>query len=130
MKEYAKVAAKWWADRLRNVGPANFNNGDQTERGGMAMMMATLLGMDKQAPKGNIDQFEEQLAQAIEENVEKNGDLTISCDYQPCCFLADIADECGVDTFNFPWKTVMWVEKDKVTVRFGYGAAPQTIFGE
>lgn len=31
--EYNKVAAKWWADKLRNVGPRNFDMGESGEVG-------------------------------------------------------------------------------------------------
>ena len=37
--EYYKIAAKWWADQIRNVGLSSFDNGDQSSTGGMAMAM-------------------------------------------------------------------------------------------
>ena len=55
--EYNKVAAKWWADKLRNIGLGNFDNGEL------------------------IYLFEEKLADTIKENIETHGSMTLSVDY-------------------------------------------------
>ena len=125
---YYKVAAKWWADTLRNVGPGNFNNGDDSQAGGMAMIMATMLAMDKSPDGGVLDRFEKVLAENIQKRVEEDGCLSLNCDYAPCAFLANIARETGVDVSCFPWKTSMQISPLKVTVSCGYGAAWDKIY--
>ena len=101
MEDCAKVAAKWWADRIRNVEPSK-----------------------------NIELFEEELAEVIMKETEKEDKVTISSDNSICRILSDVAKDCGVDFFCFPWKTLMRVSQDKVTVRCGYGARPEVIFGQ
>lgn len=126
--EYNKVAAKWWADKFRNVGPGNFNNGDSSSAGGMAMIMATMLAMDSEPSAQAIDLFEQKLADTIKEHVESRGSMTLSVDYGPDYILGSLARETGVSTNGFPWKTTMWVEKDKVSVSAGYAAPTKIIF--
>jgi hypothetical protein len=48
----------------------------------------------------------------------------------PMSWLGDALRAAGVrETMStLPWKTHMWIEKDKVTVRYGYGAELQTIW--
>ena len=128
--EYNKVAAKWWADRLRNVGPGNFNNGDESSTGGMAMALATLLAMNSQPSEDAIDLFEAKLAETIKKHVEDRGSMTLSVDYGPDYILSSVAQETGVSSNGFPWKTTMWIYKDKVTVSAGYAAPSKVIFPE
>ena len=127
--EYNKVAAKWWADKLRKVGPGNFDNGDSST-GGMAMLLATMLAMESQTSDEAIDLFEERLAETIKEQVEARGSMTLSVDYSPDYILGNLAQETGVSTSRFPWKTTMWIEKDNVSVSAGYAAPCKTIFPE
>lgn len=102
--EYNKVAAKWWADKLRNIGMDNFDNSEV------------------------IDSFEKKLADIIKEHLESRGSMTLSVDYCPDYILGSIAQETGVSTNGFLWKTTMWVEKDKVSVKDGYTAPTNIIF--
>jgi hypothetical protein len=126
--EYNKVAAKWWADKLRNVRPGNFDMGEKGDAGFFAMMLGSMLAMNTQSSGETIDLFEERLAEAIKEQVETRGSMTLSVDYGPDYILGSIAQETGVSTNGFPWKTTMWIEKNKVSVSAGYAAPSETIF--
>ena len=126
--EYNKVAAKWWADKIRNVGLGNFNNGNTGSSGGIAMAMASMIALKKQSSSEAIDLFEEKLAETIKESVEKCGPMTLSVDYDPDCVLSSHAEEAGVSLNAFPWKTMMWISEDKVSVSCGYGAPSKVIF--
>ncbi len=128
--EYYKVAAKWWADKLRKLGPGNFNNGDESISGGVTMALDTMLAMNSKPSDDAIDLFEEKLAKAIKEYLEKQDYIILSVDYGPDYILASIAEKSGLSTRCFPWKTTMWVRKDKVSVRAGYGAPIKVIFSE
>ncbi len=128
--EYNKVAAKWWADKFWKVGPGNFDNGDSSSIGGMAMLLATMLAMDSHPSDEAIDLFEERLAKTIKEKVEERGSMTLSVDYGPDDILGSLAQETGVNTNGFPWKTTMWIEKEKVSVSAGYAAPCEIIFPE
>ena len=128
MEKYYDVASKWWADKLRSVSPGNFNNGDSSSIGGMAMILATILAEDSKPSNEAIDLFEEKLAATIKKDVEKRGSMTLSVDYNPDWVLSGIAQEAGVSTSGFPWKTTMWIEGEKVSVSAGYGAPIENIF--
>lgn len=126
--EYNKVAAKWWADKLREVGPGNFDNGDSSSTGSMAMLLATMLAMDSQSSAEAINLFEERLANVIKEEVESYESMILSVDYHPDYILGCLAQETGVSCNGFPWKTTMWIEKNKVSVKAGYAAPRELIF--
>lgn len=126
--EYNNVAAKWWADKLRNLGPGSFDNGDNSPASSFAMIFATMLATDLKPSSKAIDFFEEKLADVIKEIIETDGYLTLSVDYAPDYILSSIAQETGVSTDVFPWKTTMRIEKDKVSVSAGYAAPYKTLF--
>lgn len=127
---YNDVAAKWWADKLRNIGPGNFNNGDDSLAGGIAMILGSLIAMESEPSSKSIDLFEQNLADTIKEHVESSGPLILSVDYGPDALLGKIALKSGVNTNGFPWRTTMWIETEKVSVCAGYGAPTKIIFPE
>ena len=128
--DYNEKAAKWWAEKLRNVGPTSFDNGDTSEGSFYASMLATMLAMDTHPSDESVDKFEARLAEVIREKVEKTGYLTLSVDYHPDFILATVASETNVNESGFPWKTTMWVYPTEVSVRAGYGAPVEVIFPE
>lgn len=115
--EYNKVAAKWWADRLRNVELDNFNYGDDSSIGVLTMIFATMLANHSKPSGKAIDVFEEKLAYTINEHVKASGSVTLSVDYHPDWILTALAHETGINTNGFPWKITMVIEKDKVSVQ-------------
>lgn len=128
MVKYSKVAAKWWADKLRHIGPGNFNMGDSTPNGGAAMASGTRLALRFQPAEENIDCFEEILEKKIEEIVEEYGSAILSVDYGPDWILSKVAENANVSTHGFPWKTTMWISKKRVSVRSGYRAPTKVIY--
>lgn len=128
--EYNKVAAKWWADKLRNVDPGNFDNVDNSSVCNLVIILATISALDSEPSSKAIDLFEEKLADTIKEHVENHSSMTLSVDYGPDYILGSIAHETGVSTNVFPWKTTMWIQKDKVSISAGYAAPTKTIFPE
>ncbi len=100
MKEYIKVAAKWWADGLRNL------------HCGIC----------------NIDLFETSLAQAIEKETSRCPYFSITTDTYPCTFLTDIAKSCGISPRAFPWKVIMNFNRERVSVSCGYGVKPEVLY--
>lgn len=118
--EYNIVAAKWWANKIRNVSLANFDNGDTSESGLSCMIFATNIAVNNSPSEKNIDLFEDMLSKVIKERVEENGSLTLSVDYNPDATLGIVAQESGIGLKCFPWKTVMKIKENEVRVKAGY----------
>ena len=130
MAKYNEVAAAWWANKLRNITPASFNNGDESSVGGMGMMMAFLLADKKSPDVDKVDAFEKELVEKIVQEVEEFGSLYISCDYAPDNLLSELAYAHEIETSCFPWKTSMWISKEEVKVSCGYARPAVTIYPE
>lgn len=126
--EYYEVAAKWWAEKVVNAGPANFNNGDESQAGGIAMILASIFAMENAPNKEAIEAFDKELAKVIKNKVEEKGSLMLDCDYAPDAILSSVATQTGVNPSGFPWKTTMDIRPDKVEVSFGYGTDWKTIY--
>ena len=123
--DYAKVSAKWWADRLRKVSSENYDNGDP-----QAMFLATMLAINYHPSDEAIDKFQEKLEEAIRERVEVRGSLTLCVDYNPDYILANAAYKASINTRCLPMKTTMCIQKDKISVRTGFAAQEETIYSE
>lgn len=126
--EYNKVAAKWWADKLRNPNLGSFDMGDDSRTGGLAMILGMMNAMNRQAPDENVSNFESELAELIKERVESCGSMYLDCDYGPGFELYNLASKHNVDSSLFPWKTHMHISSDEVKVSCGYGKPYVTIY--
>ena len=120
-KNVAQKAAKWWADQLR--GNAKLDNGDNSITGAMTFGLAAMLQeteKQKQSPE-LVNKFELELTNVI---MEQDRIWTIGVDYHPDGLLQEAADRAGLPLgmSTLPWKTTMWVDEEKVSVRCGYGA--------
>lgn len=124
--EMAKVAAKWWADRLREG--AKLDNADPSRAGGMAFMMGKIM-QSRLAQERTLEQV--QLFEDI--LYEKLLDLKyfwVGVDYHPIAIFTEAAEEAGfqLSMSCLPWKTNMYFkENGEVSVSYGYGATPKTI---
>lgn len=118
--EFNQVAAKWFADKLRNISPENFNNGDIVNSFGRKTAELTAnLALEHQFSEKQIKKFEEELANFIAFSVREKGKLILTVDYAPDSNLNRIASKCGIKQNFFPWKTTMKITADKVTVKSG-----------
>lgn len=128
--EYYEVAAKWWADQLRDGNARTKKSviGD----GSYADQLLTLQGiaeaLDDNTPSENIDVFEKLLAKRIKEVVEKKGGMALVVYFGPDLILEEIARETGCSTARFPGRAEMDIWKELVRVKVGYGANEVTIF--
>lgn len=124
--EMAKVAAKWWADRLRDG--AKLDNADPSQAGGMAFMMGKML-QSKMAQKRSLEQvqlFEDILYRKLLDYDE----FWIGIDYNPWGIFIESAEEAGFELSMscLPWKTNMYFERSgEVKVSYGYGGDIKTI---
>jgi len=127
--EFNQVAAKWFADKFRNISPENFDNGDIVNSWNRKTAKLTAeLALEHQPSDIRIKKFEEELASFIANEVRKKGFLTLSVDYAPDYNLNKIAVKCGIKHNFFPWKTTMKITADKVTVKSGLTSPTEIIF--
>lgn len=117
-----KTAAKWWTDKLRQRAP--HDNGDNSPANQFAMMLADMLTTPMS--EDQLNRFQEALEKEIAADLERHGWSSLGCDYGPCIELANAADQAGINTSNFPYKTHMHIRqhgKDNYTVQVadGYG---------
>lgn len=118
MYETAKVAANWWRKSIENP---SFNNGDNSRTGLMTRLMAGMLTAD--VDPEIMDKFEQQLAEVLTKEIDKTPYvITFGVDYHPDMLLSNVAKEVGLDTNNWSWKTMIWIDKDTCKVSAGYGS--------
>src|SRR5687768_15110748 len=114
LKTPAAVAAAWWAEA---IGAPKFDNGDTSETGGIAMMLAYMVaGTGPDAD--TTSKFAAYLAEDIERQLHAGigtlwARVTIGVDYGPDRILSDAAEKAGVRGGRFPWKTMMWVTPEE-----------------
>lgn len=120
----AKAAAAWWR---KAVERPKFDNGDSSAQGGLAAGLATLNSRKRAPTPEQLDTFEARLAWVLEHDFT---DWILSVDYGPDPTLAETAVVAGIADDRFPWKTTMWVDRERGTlrVRHGYGAPIETIY--
>lgn len=119
IKEIAQLAAEWWATKVINP---KMDNGDTSSLGFMGMMLARkLVEPVSEETKAN---FIKDLSMRIEGKLELDNtyDFILDVDYGPCRELREAAEIAGLSLNNFPIKTTMWISKNHVSVRYGYGA--------
>lgn len=123
--EIADVACNWWIDAIDHP---TFDNGDTSDIGGFTMMFAMLNHAQKPGLSEESKQrFKEALKKRIKMELLTRRSFSLSVDYGPDRILSDAASEAGIIA-DFPWKTHMRIDRDKITVSCGYGAPYQTIF--
>jgi len=113
-----KVAAKWWADQLRET---TFDNGVPEHNAMMAMIQARMLPISEET----IQNFQGKLETAI-----MGMDWPVlSVDYHPDQILIEIGESVGIDVeYRLPWKTSMIIRDDLVEVGKGYATPYKTIY--
>lgn len=129
--EALAAAAEWWA---KAIDRPKFDNGGTDEANMLSRMLMTIQAQP--VTEAQLDTFKTRLIELLREKspVESlRPDLCLHVDYHADQVLCDAADAAGIQHENFPWKTVMWIDADgggKVTVRHGYGAETQLVYGD
>lgn len=120
VKEIAKIASEWWADKVINP---KFDNGDSSFAGFMWMTMASMLV--EKVDTAARDKFISFLSKSIEDHLNQKRpygipNLILDVDYGACEKLRAAGDYAGISSNNFPIKTVMWIDKDHISLRYGF----------
>lgn len=114
----ALATAEWWAERV--FGGSVGSSGD-----GLTDMMAIVAGAQGvEAASGKRGEFTAALAARVDSSLDRSGDrfgVTLSVDYGPEPPLSDIAQQVGVSSGSFPWKTMTWTYPTHLVTSAGYG---------
>lgn len=140
MEQEIAVAAKWWADKLRNGSTADLGGSRDKGAALSEMMLLLLKSSSDPIPSETIDRFEALLRNEIRKQIGDNWkpenpewgayNRVVSVDYHPCESLSNAYHGVGLDNdmADLPMKTVMRINPGKVTVAEGYGANFVTIY--
>lgn len=123
LTEIAKMAAEWWADKI--IDP-KMDMGEYTVSALFAMSMAKALV--KPVNNETKEVFILNLSQIIEQKLNECQSTILDVDYGPCGELRQAAKQSGISESNFPIKTVMWIDRNRISVRYGYGAKEEYIY--
>lgn len=122
----AKFAANWWAEKIG--GNTIHDTGDDS----LGSVLAELLA-DSMIENPSVEQLESYrafLTKEILKVLEKRGSMFLSCDYFPDGVLIEAAKASGIELANYPWKTNMMIDDNKIRVSEGYGAPYALIYDE
>lgn len=100
IEEIAKLATEWWID--------NSNDCD--------------------LDKDSVNRFTDRLASMIIEKIANEENISLDVDYEPCSDLSRAMDYAGIFLDILPQKTVMWISKNHVSVKLGYGNAETLLY--
>lgn len=128
MAKQVEAAVNWWADKLTACKQSGLSAEERRDPANQSYQLAEML-MILSKPKvtnEQIDKFKESLSTQI----EAKKPYCLSVDYGPDMVLGRALADAGIDAGmgTLPIKTTMWLDDDKVTVRYGYGAPVETIF--
>jgi len=143
----AVVAAKWWADRLRD-GAGVGDNGEKSQAA-MSDMLTNLIRQNHPITAKNCEDFEVYLSAAIITAIKTESDLCyrdqgpwyeggpclrFGVDYHQDLILRSTMLDAGVHESvvgmaALPWKTKMFCSARRVLIAHGYGARRVEIYG-
>lgn len=127
LQEIADMAAAWWGEAIQEP---KFDNGPPSD--GLACVLGPMMAntLVEDVPDPTKVKFVIRLAEVIREKIQHQVGAysVISTDYGPDMTLGEIAEEFGIPATNFPWKTVMWISRNHVSVSYGYGAPEKVLY--
>lgn len=143
--EYYEVAAKWWADKLRD--PPKETPEDMssfTEEDYEAFFMKRYQQLELGDSPERIDKFQKNLSESIKKEVETKGETIIAVDYKQsyifgehsisaiiyplCLFFQEALEKARISWSNLPLKAIMWISPKEVVVTKGYESPRIRIF--
>jgi hypothetical protein len=133
-EDQLQAAVSWWANKLSSCKFDTLGSTRQDPQNHRVEMAEMLAQMNKRScSQEQIDLFQQNLAEEIRAALANRSDqysFAVGVDYHPDAILSDALRAAGIqeNMSTPPWKTMMWIEKGKVAVRYGYGAEIQVIF--
>lgn len=126
--EQTKAAVSWWADKLVACKHSGLSAEERRQPENSSYQLAEMF-MAMSKPKVSAEQVD-KFKVSLFNQIQNLKPYCISVDYGPDSYLRTACDSAGIDAGmgTLPIKTTMWLDDGKVTVRYGYGAEPETIF--
>lgn len=121
------AAVNWWADKLKSCKQSGLSAEERRDPANSSYQFAEML-MTLNKPKVSDEQIE-KFKTSLSEQIINLKPYCISVDYHPDAYLGTALDAAGisVEMGTLPIKTTMWLDDDKVQVRYGYGAEIETL---
>lgn len=121
----AEAGVMWWANALKSP-----KHDAELEGSSAQIMEILLLHADCMRPTREFEQFREELQMQLQHALTRYGRLAVGVDYHPDQLLDTVATAVGLNLgmTDWPWKTMMWLSNDQVSVRCGYGAATGVVW--
>lgn len=120
----AEAAALWWVTVLRDPRMDNGSNNQSLDNLVLAAKLIRPIP-DEEA----LERFRAALVEEVDQMIEHGWrPAMLKVDYGPDDTLYGCALCADLRVTVWPWKTVMWVEPEKVMVRYGYSAEEQVIW--
>lgn len=113
-------AVNWWVEQLQ--GEPKHDAGDA----GLNLSLRMFALRSTPPTTEQVEQFRDALTRKVTKALE-TGDVLLCTDYEPEELLKSVIDETRINYQRFPIKTIMWVNKDNVTVASGYRAPRQEL---
>ena len=130
MESYFTVAAKWWADCIRNPSIDNYYMGDDSVEGNFAMMAAFLKAQEHKPRPSDVEYFEHHLAEIIMRDVNSKARTFLMTSSEPKYQLREIAAIHHIDSSCFPLRTYMTITKNEVSVNHGFEKPHMVIYSK
>lgn len=113
-----RYVAEIWKQMLRDP---KYDNGDNSVSGIATKFLAHKIR--KHVTEETLGVFGGKLVESLLEMFKERDYVYLEVDYHPCQALDEAAKYAGM-VVEFPWKTLVTVERGHVSVRYGYRAEP------
>jgi hypothetical protein len=128
-KKQIKIAVDWWADVLHTCKQSGLSTEERKNASNRGYEFAEML-MQLNKPQINDEQVYKFSSYLIDYLSSFKGDyICLSVDYDPDLILQQALDAGNIQNVIgvLPIKTIMWLDKGEVQVRYGYGAPIETL---
>jgi hypothetical protein len=125
-KIIADKASEKWAELLRNPKyKMTYEGSTQSEKLTQAFTNMMVPQLPSNLTEDKLIVFQNKLSKLIRKCDDNY--MHLSVDYHPDKLLSEAAAEADIE-MEWPCKTTMWLYKDKIELRAGYGSPIKTIF--
>ena len=113
--EQVEKAVNWWSKVINKPKFDGLSKSERRDPRNKDYQMAELLAsaLVEEINDEQIEIFKKELTEELKKD-DYNPYHGLHVDYHPDPALMDAAEKAGISTNNFPWKTSLWFEEEKV----------------